>query len=290
MNVYGTWNKQVRNSTWLNIVEVMVLEGFGTEDVKQKIKSQEKAKMKGSHRSGAGASAYQDKRVKELKRELEGWREVILPLNSVILWENNLYPGLLAGVTTALFLLFWLLDPSLLTTVSVIGLVAALVDYLVPTLTASLSHPESWTGAKERKLEDICRALAIAEHQGFSYCKTFYDMRNTRPKMYYLSVIVSLVFLAWLGNTVNNLLLTYLFGRLKIHLGGKNLSPRKRGSSLDFPVIGTLVQEFPNCGPHCRRVNKQLQEATSSLNNDAFLSAVYACPISPIVVHEGERE
>nr|CAD7409249.1 unnamed protein product [Timema poppensis] len=162
----------------------------------------------------------QDKRVKELKRELEGWREVILPLNSVILWENNLYPGLLAGVTTAFFLLFWLLDPSLLTTVSVIGLVAALVDYLVPTLTASLSHPESWTGAKERKLEEICRALAIAEHQGFSYCKTFYDMRNTRPKMYYLSVIVSLVFLAWLGNTVNNLLLTYLFVLMLLLLPG----------------------------------------------------------------------
>nr|CAD7604665.1 unnamed protein product [Timema genevievae] len=161
-----------------------------------------------------------DKRVKELKRELEGWREVILPLNSVLLWEKNFYPGLLAGVTTAFFLLFWLLDPSLLTTVSVIGLVAALVDYLVPTLTASLCHPESWTGAKERKLEDICRALVITEHQGISYCKTFYEMRNTRPKMYYLSVIVSLVFLAWLGNTVNNLLLTYLFVLVLLLLPG----------------------------------------------------------------------
>ncbi|CAG2064099.1 unnamed protein product, partial [Timema podura] len=134
-----------------------------------------------------------DKRVKELKRELEGWREVILPLNSVLLWENNFYPGLLAGVTTAFFLLFWLLDPSLLTTVSVIGLVAALVDYLVPTLTASLCHPE---------MVEWSKSLAQTVLQ------------------YYLSVIVSLVFLAWLGNTVNNLLLTYLFVLVLLLLPG----------------------------------------------------------------------
>jgi hypothetical protein len=47
---------------------------------------------------------FQDKRVKQLKRELEGWREVILPLNSVLLWEKNWYPGMLVGITTVFFL------------------------------------------------------------------------------------------------------------------------------------------------------------------------------------------
>jgi hypothetical protein len=51
-----------------------------------------------------GDQLFQDKRVKELKRALEGWREVILPLNSLLLWKKNWYPGMLAGMTTILFL------------------------------------------------------------------------------------------------------------------------------------------------------------------------------------------
>lgn len=51
-----------------------------------------------------GYILFQDKRVKQLKRELEGWREVILTLNSVLLWERNWYPGMLIGVTTTFFL------------------------------------------------------------------------------------------------------------------------------------------------------------------------------------------
>jgi hypothetical protein len=155
-------------------------------------------------------ASEQDKRVKQLKRELEGWREVILPLNSVLLWEKSWYPGLLVGITTTFFLLFWYLGPSVLTTVSVIGLIATLVDYLVPTLTASVCHPENWTGIKERKLEEICRELANAQTQAAYKWAVFYDMRHSRPKMYYLTVVSSLLFLAWLGNMVNNLLLTYL--------------------------------------------------------------------------------
>jgi len=79
--------------------------------------------------------------------------------------------------------LFWYLDPSVLTTVSVIGLIATLVDYLVPTLTASICHPENWTGMKERKLEEICRELANAQTQAAYKWAVFYDMRHSRPKM-----------------------------------------------------------------------------------------------------------
>ncbi|KAJ9598592.1 hypothetical protein L9F63_010721 [Diploptera punctata] len=152
----------------------------------------------------------QDKRVKQLKRELEGWREVILPLNSVLMWEKNWYPGMLVGVTTAFFLLLWYMDPSVLTTVSIMGLIAALVDYLVPTLTANICNPENWTGSKERKLEDICRGLAGTQIQIINRWRMFYDMRYSRPTVYYVTVVCCLISLAWLGSVINNLLLTYL--------------------------------------------------------------------------------
>jgi hypothetical protein len=79
--------------------------------------------------------------------------------------------------------LFWFLDPSVLTTVSVIGLIATLVDYLVPTLAASICRPENWTGSKERTLEVICRELANAQTQAHIKWCLFYDMRHSRPKL-----------------------------------------------------------------------------------------------------------
>jgi hypothetical protein len=79
--------------------------------------------------------------------------------------------------------LFWYLDPSVLTTVSVIGLIATLVDYLVPTLTASICHPENWTGSKERKFEEICRELVNSEAEGAVKWAMFYNMRHSRPKV-----------------------------------------------------------------------------------------------------------
>jgi hypothetical protein len=82
-----------------------------------------------------------------------------------------------------IFRLFWYLDPSVLTAVSVIGLIATLVDYLVPTLTASICHPENWTGNKEKKLEEICRDLAYSQTQAAAKWAMFYDMRHSRPKV-----------------------------------------------------------------------------------------------------------
>ena len=43
--------------------------------------------------------------MKQLKRRMECWREVILPLNSILLWERSWYPGLILGITTTIFLL-----------------------------------------------------------------------------------------------------------------------------------------------------------------------------------------
>ena len=42
--------------------------------------------------------------MKQLKRRMECWREVILPLNSILLWERSWYPGLILGITTIIFL------------------------------------------------------------------------------------------------------------------------------------------------------------------------------------------
>lgn len=148
--------------------------------------------------------------MKQLKRRMECWREIILPLNSILLWERSWYPGLILGFTNFLFLLIWFMEPALLTVISVCLLVVALVDYFVPILSSAFFSTNSWTGQKERKLEEICQNLSVAILQLQGLGKTMLNARNNRPNIYYGSTTLCLVLLAWLGSTINNLFLIYL--------------------------------------------------------------------------------
>lgn len=151
-----------------------------------------------------------EKHTKLLKRKMECWREVILPLYSILLWEQSWYPGLIVGFTTTLFFLIWFLEPTLLTLISMALLILALVDYLVPTLTSAFCNPNNWTGQKEKKLNKICQNLAIAILQLQSLWRSLVQTRNDRPNIYYGVTTFCLILFAWIGNVINNLLLFYL--------------------------------------------------------------------------------
>ncbi|KAF4524560.1 hypothetical protein B566_EDAN002835 [Ephemera danica] len=136
----------------------------------------------------------QEKRVKQLKRSLEGWREVVLPLHSLLTWKEKWYPGVIFGFITMIFLFVWWLDPAVLTLVSVLAILTVLVDYLVPTLASSFCRADSWTGTKEKRLEEVCRSLVSAE---------------TCLRSYYVVVLALLFLAAYIGSIINNMLLTY---------------------------------------------------------------------------------
>ncbi|XP_043261913.1 ADP-ribosylation factor-like protein 6-interacting protein 1 isoform X2 [Colletes gigas] len=146
------------------------------------------------------AGIEREKHMKQLKRLMEWCREAILLLNSILLWERSWYPGLIVGTTSTIFFLIWVLEPALLTIISVSLLVLALVDYLVSPLTALLCS--SWTGQKERKLNEICQNLSV----------TLLQLQNLWRSMlqYYVGLIVCLTICIWVGNAINNLLLFYI--------------------------------------------------------------------------------
>ncbi|CAH0389810.1 unnamed protein product [Bemisia tabaci] len=155
------------------------------------------------------SSLEKDKQIKKLKRELESWRVIVVEANSVLLWEKPWYPGAVIGFTSFLFFLFWLIEPSFITTVSMIGFVVTLLDYLVPTVVSRLSSEDSWTGAQERKLEDICTALVETKLQASKIWCQLSHLKHSRPKSYIVGVLLTLSFLAWTGNYINNTFLTY---------------------------------------------------------------------------------
>jgi hypothetical protein len=42
---------------------------------------------------------------KKLKRNFDSWREVVILIHSVLLWEKRPYPWIVAGIPTLIFLL-----------------------------------------------------------------------------------------------------------------------------------------------------------------------------------------
>lgn len=148
--------------------------------------------------------------IKHLKRKLEGWREILLPINSVLLWEKPFYPGILAGATTLLFLLIWYLDLSVLTTLSIVGLLGSLLDYAIPLVSASLFDPNQWNGTQEKQFEEICQSMVESKKCSLDMWKSLGQLKESKPKVYFVSVLSALILSAWIGNVFDNLFLTYL--------------------------------------------------------------------------------
>ncbi|GJQ86867.1 hypothetical protein Trydic_g19535 [Trypoxylus dichotomus] len=155
--------------------------------------------------------ADEETQLNKLKSAIKNWREIILPVSSVLLWEKSWHPCALIGGTTILFMSIWLLDPSLLTAISIIGLTITISDYIVPLLTASMMKGDTWSEKKEKQLDEICMMLLKYYNVVVNRATTFCELRALKPKLYYSCTIITLMMLAWIGNNINNLFLTYLF-------------------------------------------------------------------------------
>ena len=50
-------------------------------------------------------SKYKQDLTEHIKEMMKEWREIVLPLHSILIWRQNFYPSLIVGLVTALFLL-----------------------------------------------------------------------------------------------------------------------------------------------------------------------------------------
>ncbi|XP_051571051.1 ADP-ribosylation factor-like protein 6-interacting protein 1 [Myxocyprinus asiaticus] len=158
----------------------------------------------------------------QLEEHLQGWGEIILAGDHVLRWERPWYPGALVGVTTVLFTLIYYLDPSVLTSLSCTVMILCLADYLVPTLAPRVFGSNKWTTEQQQRFHEICGNLVKTQHRVLSWWKRLFALKEEKPKMYFLSVISSLVAVAWIGQQVHNLFLTYLIVSFLLLLPGLN--------------------------------------------------------------------
>ncbi|XP_061712547.1 ADP-ribosylation factor-like protein 6-interacting protein 1 [Cydia pomonella] len=155
-------------------------------------------------------SQDQEQQVKKLKRLLEGWRMALLPMRSIILWEQQWYPATIVGVLSFLYFFIWLMDSNFLTTFAIVGIFLNFLDFIVPIICTSLYGPSAWTGQKEKIFEDICKAIVRDYNKILNHVQLFFSFRETSPILYYIISMCLLCTLGWVSSAINNVLLLYI--------------------------------------------------------------------------------
>lgn len=149
-------------------------------------------------------------RTNELKASLSIWRNILLPLNNLLEWEHKYDPFLLFGIITFIFIFIFQIDPPVLTLVSCVVLTVVLIDLLVPVAIRMLFKNDHWTSVKEAKYTRLCERIANFEQHIKQLCESALKMRKERPLMYLMIGAIVLAFIAFCGQRVDNLLLSYL--------------------------------------------------------------------------------
>lgn len=164
----------------------------------------------------SGSSSSTSVNVQQLKSQLanrfQANRPLVLKLHSILTWEQDIYPIVVSAFVSLSFLFIYLLNSSVLTTLSYVGIAFALLDLAMPTIAKNLLSSSS-TKLNEKdnqKFDKICLDLAKLYAFFKSSCDACSSMKSKKPKLYYPSLLVSLLFLAYVGNKFNNLFLTYL--------------------------------------------------------------------------------
>ncbi|XP_059169057.1 ADP-ribosylation factor-like protein 6-interacting protein 1 [Physella acuta] len=157
--------------------------------------------------SGGGESTDE---LIEIKRDLEGWREVLLPLESLLLWNQPYCPAVIVGVTTFLFSIVWYTEMSALTTLSLAGIIIGIVDFVVPFMGPSITGIKNWTAAEEAQFTTICMTLVSLRQDVIDTCRGLSTMRQRNAKTFFFIVMGILTSTAFIGNIIDNLFLLYL--------------------------------------------------------------------------------
>ncbi|GFO38744.1 ADP-ribosylation factor-like protein 6-interacting protein 1 [Plakobranchus ocellatus] len=146
----------------------------------------------------------------EMKRDLEGWREVLLPLASLLRWDKPFYPAIIAGTISILFLCVWYSSMSAVTTLSLFFLIVGIFDFIVPHLGPAITGIKTWTGVEEEEFSYICEHISDTQQDIMDTWLGLSAMRQKNPKLFFFVTMGFLTCTAWIGNLIDNLFLTYL--------------------------------------------------------------------------------
>jgi len=148
--------------------------------------------------------------VSQYKNHLKGWKEVLVHLHSMLIWSEAKDAPILVGAVTAIFLIVWIADASVLTSLSILGIIVTIADYAVPIVCSNLFDSSKWGPRQESTYESFCTELATLSLYVKAVWGQWQEIKETKPKLYSFLVLTTLLMMAYIGNHINNLLLLYL--------------------------------------------------------------------------------
>ncbi|KAI1283107.1 ADP-ribosylation factor-like protein 6-interacting protein 1 [Halotydeus destructor] len=160
--------------------------------------------------SSSSASGDVNQLATKLQTNLESWRELVVAAREILVWSQPHHGYLVAGAVTTIFFVIWVVNASILTTLSIIGILVTVADYAVPLLCTNFFDAKNWNEDKEKTFKETCVALAATWEAINRFWTYLSDLKTAKPMMYSSMLLCFLLKMAWIGNIFNNLLLTYL--------------------------------------------------------------------------------
>lgn len=217
-----------------------------------------------SDQQDSASSSSSGVNVQSLKSQIankfQNNRPLVLKLHSILTWEQDSYPILVVAAVTISFLFIYLLNSSVLTTLSLLGIAGALIDLALPTIAKSLcgssNQAAKLSDKDNQRFDKICLDLAKVYAFFRGSCDSCCSFKTSKPKFYYPGLLVSLLFLAYIGNKINNLFLTYLVTLLVVLYPGldKRGLPQKAVEFV-FLKLGRRPPSFVSAGAGDRRAS-----------------------------------
>ena len=147
-------------------------------------------------------------------KQFVNWREVLVVLHDVLHWEQDWHPIILSSIIALFYYIIWWHELSLLSTMSTLALSMVIVDLITVHFRALFESLCPWDEKREAQFNHISSRIlnimeAISGLQGMML-----KYRKDNPPLYYTTVLSALLILSWLGTTVPNLFLCFVFTTL----------------------------------------------------------------------------
>merc|ERR1712136_430282 len=143
----------------------------------------------------------------KVKENLQDWKEILVHLKHILMWEEQWHPALVGGGVSLLFLIIWATEPTLLSLLSLILLLFTLTEYILPFVAPKLFPIETWNESSELDYVNICAYLVNFKYQAREALFKVQIMKSERPRLYLALTGIGLMILAWLGSALGDLFL-----------------------------------------------------------------------------------
>nr|XP_045253398.1 ADP-ribosylation factor-like protein 6-interacting protein 1 [Macaca fascicularis] len=106
--------------------------------------------------------------------------------------------------------IIYYLDPSVLSAVSSFVMFWCLADYLVSILAPNIFGSNKCTSDQQQRFHEICSSLLKTRCRAMDWWKQIFTLREEKPEMCFMAMIIYLAAVVRRGQQVHNLLLIYL--------------------------------------------------------------------------------